>query len=537
MLLVLPVSHVDYNQASALLWWMRDLGGDFSSHNFLLVASQTLEPHHIQTLVNSAKMVGFQNVSGIHLKKEDPRGWPFGPNLMFATAAEHIRQLRPPQPFFWMEPDATPLKSDWLNAIEREYKRAGKPFMGVVFSKPWTHMNGVAVYPPDVGHYNQFMLQADHLPFDTVRPELVLPNAHTTDLLQHVWGDVETNTPPSFTSAQDLAIVSRDAVVFHRCKDGSLIKRLAEKRGSMSMPSNTGFSTKGKKQSRVAVLGLIKFHNPAFGKMMRSLDAMLSSVGTWSATFCVDNLNSPNIKALKEWSIISGKGADVFQEPSQLPGRRYQRMALLRNMLLKRLKESGNDPEFVLMLDTDIAGFAEWGGLRTLLKDRSWDAAAVLGLRPRFELPHFHPSTEYNLNNNTYAYYDLLALESVSGHRTIWPEGTPPRAWYWHGSTPPATIFTSLFPIDLRQGPMVEVNSAFGPAAFYRWEVIRELSYDESTEQCEHHGFHGCVRDIGGRVFVTSKVVALYSDPWNQVKQERTVIQKAVNAIQNAVGV
>src|SRR5688572_5937982 len=55
------------------------------------------------------------------------------------------------------------------------------------------------------------------------------PHTAYTNLIQDIGFLPGTKELPTFTDAASLSVLSPNAVLFHRCKDGSLIDRLREK--------------------------------------------------------------------------------------------------------------------------------------------------------------------------------------------------------------------------------------------------------------------------------------------------------------------
>lgn len=147
--------------------------------------------------------------------------WPYGANWMFRTTLKW--QSENPVPFYWLEPDCTPLKRGWLGRLEDEYFQCGKPFMGgVVHSsgttrQPGDHLTGCAIYPENAHKLLGKVLSERHDAFDMAIAHIAVPLAHHTDLFFHSWG-ARATTDPSRISPQ--------AVIHHQCKDGSLINRL-----------------------------------------------------------------------------------------------------------------------------------------------------------------------------------------------------------------------------------------------------------------------------------------------------------------------
>ena len=227
MIVAFPVCVKDQGIAYESLRWMKEMGDDYRHHQMVLVASSTVSDSVVDDMVHSAKDAGFTPITLLRMKDEQA-GWPAGPNMMFRAMAEHARKSASGS-FLWLEPDAVPLCSGWLDKLEGEYRSCKKPFMGVVYDKPFPHMTGVGIYPHDIARYNRYVLGQQRMPFDVVRPDLTIRHLHQTSLIHHEWGDSKTNVPWTFDTAESVERIREGAVIFHRCKDGSLLHRLRER--------------------------------------------------------------------------------------------------------------------------------------------------------------------------------------------------------------------------------------------------------------------------------------------------------------------
>ena len=101
------------------------------------------------------------------------------------------------------------------------------------------HMNGTAIYPPGFANLAPHAMAAGMgTAFDSeMTPDLVGRTHDCSRSWCHAWGLVNgvlhpsTGPPPHFAST--LAVdqwIPPDAVIFHRCKDGSLIDQLRAKK-------------------------------------------------------------------------------------------------------------------------------------------------------------------------------------------------------------------------------------------------------------------------------------------------------------------
>lgn len=229
-------SHRDRDVALRLLKWIGELGG-CKGHNLLLGCNQISQraSMHIELAEEAAKH--FDNVATFTPFDEDERDWPICCNHAWRSMAYHIRdQIR--EPWMWIEPDVTPRFPGWLDDIANEYVKGGKPFMGCDVDVPGSkrHMSGVGVYPAKVVAYCHLrrMPDLDREAWDMFFADEFLPHVHFTQLIQHIqfwpnYGDVPTfkDTGPE---------IHPSAVLFHRCKDGSLIERLRKERSPASVP-------------------------------------------------------------------------------------------------------------------------------------------------------------------------------------------------------------------------------------------------------------------------------------------------------------
>ena len=191
----------------------------------------------------------------IKLSKTGDSPWPVGANWGFYTCALYI-SMTTTSPFLWLEPDTCPLKSGWLDEIEAEYLTCQKPFLGPVITtqnKSFVprYLNGTSVYPANALKYFHssmvdFLKGAGNA-FDIAASSNTVPNAHFTNLIQHGYTDdmginrwgTHPNPPLVFKSVKEAGdpdhvvtpkVIRPETVLFHPCKNGSLIELLRKQR-------------------------------------------------------------------------------------------------------------------------------------------------------------------------------------------------------------------------------------------------------------------------------------------------------------------
>lgn len=273
MIVVLPLSHRDQDQAERVLSWTLTLDSYLRNHTLVLLGSTLSDKAKQDQLAAQAKST-FGYVASIRQRTPEERPWPISPNAMFRVATNFVAQTYR-KPFLWLEPDAIPLKPGWLNTLEMEYSRCGKDFMGAIWgpnANTNRHMNGNGIYPAGFVYDGP-----DTIPFDVWLGERVINRVYSTPLIHHEWGNIQTNTPWQFPDAESLKRIRKEAVVFHRCKDGALITRLQESK--MAQSENALNGDPGIKPFRKFVKGLIRssstyYHSGNLGDIIWALYAI-----------------------------------------------------------------------------------------------------------------------------------------------------------------------------------------------------------------------------------------------------------------------
>lgn len=270
MIVVLPFCNKDAQLACKNLEWMHELDGK-TSYRCMLAYPEGTEQQWIDRMLAAA----VQTFSDVHVfvyPDSDERTWPAGPNWSWQNVARYIPMITdtkgnnypfpkiypPDTPWLWLEADAIPMKPKWLDTLFDEYKRGGKPFMGHIV-QDMGHMNGVGIYPNDVARYTTKPFMVVHGAFDVAMKEEAIEETHNANhLILHCWG-LGSNDHPQHrgddpvASFRDVGQMNRvlnctkeewelrqskgepvgpkpDEVLFHRCKDGSLIDCMIQAR-------------------------------------------------------------------------------------------------------------------------------------------------------------------------------------------------------------------------------------------------------------------------------------------------------------------
>lgn len=236
LIVCLPYCRKDVEQARELLLWINELDHPAMMPAIIMAADHEVDRATVMQLKSlAAKSFSFVRTILVPTKKE---GWP--PNQMFLETAKVIQHSYR-FPFLWIEPDCVPLKPDWYFQIELAYNECPKKFMGPIIrqdkdaSLPKEHLTGCSVYPQDA--YDWFspitVVTEGKTPWDIAGADKVVRAAVNTDLIYHVWGTHAE--PPTFVVQRSSATprnamvrsdIPQSAVLFHRSKDGSLLRIL-----------------------------------------------------------------------------------------------------------------------------------------------------------------------------------------------------------------------------------------------------------------------------------------------------------------------
>ena len=177
-------------------------------------------PNHrsqVAKLVQHCRDLDGTEVQVFRWEREPDIGYPAICNAAFLWVAKIERR-----PFLWLEPDSIPLHPGWLARLEKEYERAGKPYMlSIDQQTPHDLVGGIGVYDPaalpestpSTCGFDGWLLEN--------RRELV----HRTELIQHSYGRYN---PEGFAAPwefpRDRWMVRPGAQIFHKDKYQGLIQ-------------------------------------------------------------------------------------------------------------------------------------------------------------------------------------------------------------------------------------------------------------------------------------------------------------------------
>lgn len=200
---------------------------------------------------------------------EDERPWPIAPNHLFRRIAYEIQE-NVKLDWLFLEADATVTRKGAVDEVEAEYaecKARGKFFMGdgvgsTVNTNAVDHMSGIAVYPWNSIQLAPSINMASMQAWDIYSAKEVLPQVHFTQKIQHIfWRSFNPPIIPTFTDQTSLSLLRENAVIFHRCKDGTLADRLMEKIEGVN-PPDVGKVMQGTKEIPLHTPYIYTYHEP-----------------------------------------------------------------------------------------------------------------------------------------------------------------------------------------------------------------------------------------------------------------------------------
>lgn len=219
MILVLPHFSGDEPLALKNLQWIQELDPVIDAE-CVLSFDNTTNPTRMEAVARQV----FRKVHHCTYNAPPQKKWPNASNWVFRHTAWHMF-ANFKEPWLWLESDCVAIRSGWFQAVRECHYEGRKPFTG-----HWNYRtnvwNGVSVYPWNVPDYaKQHLLLSKHNPWDVMASKEVLPHLNIANhLFQHIWQDDATGKAYHFTSVEQARSVVRDGVVlFHRCKDASLI--------------------------------------------------------------------------------------------------------------------------------------------------------------------------------------------------------------------------------------------------------------------------------------------------------------------------
>jgi hypothetical protein len=207
-LLIADLERVRNNQADILVFRRHD-AGEFSVAALGKLRDKFNTVHYEQS------------------RRRDAKGYPFGPNQMWADLVTMMGQMRQWNENYYaflpLESDCVPMRPGWIGELVEEFRTAkskGFAAVGHIHTNPIEHLNGVAIYDTHLWRIvpgNKLNGAEPQVAYDIYHRGQILPIAYNTPLIM-----MEYQRPTII--ADDLFKPWKDGfepAMFHGVKDGS----------------------------------------------------------------------------------------------------------------------------------------------------------------------------------------------------------------------------------------------------------------------------------------------------------------------------
>lgn len=157
--------------------------------------------------------------------------WPRPQNWTWQRTVKYLNEKT--KSWFWWEWDAIPVEKDWLTQLFDAHRSGKKPLSGpmVINNLGQSYMAGVGFYPGDIGMRANIAIRDLKHPFDIALAEIDgLAKSETVNNIDHLIIHTPLKSNTEFFSAEDVNFeIPNGALLFHKCKDGSLSEVLQGK--------------------------------------------------------------------------------------------------------------------------------------------------------------------------------------------------------------------------------------------------------------------------------------------------------------------
>ncbi len=243
ILLVIPYHQKDAVLAKQLINWMGELHPEGYLHPCMLACDASVDRDTQSEIFKLAKPL-FSSVELLRIPVPlDRQGWIPGSNFMFEKVAQTVQECVK-LPWLWYEPDCVPLHEAWLDGLATYYYVQPRRFMGTWVDSnqagmPNRYLEGCAVYDSRAYEGMKQFTASTTVGFPIGAAGYTVMRSTNTHLMQHFWG--KPDLAPTFRETKGegdpentipMGYLKPDCLSFHRCKDGTLIDILRQRRNS-----------------------------------------------------------------------------------------------------------------------------------------------------------------------------------------------------------------------------------------------------------------------------------------------------------------
>ena len=213
ILVVIPFSANDGVLAEHLCDYIFLLAKRVQKGHALLVVAADVHAE-MRTKVELAAKVAFETVEVVSAPAIISQNKHTHVNTLFRAAAETVSK-RYRIPWLWLEPDAVPLKANWLKAITEAHYAQPRRYSGSWLKATDLFLARIAVYPPDaIGDLDEFL--KPNMNFNMSAGTKIIPASTKTRMCQELAYYEESTT------------LNPEAVILHSDKRAVLLTKLRD---------------------------------------------------------------------------------------------------------------------------------------------------------------------------------------------------------------------------------------------------------------------------------------------------------------------
>jgi hypothetical protein len=279
MKIIIPVSQRDLKLAESLSELLLEQGGLGAHHGVLLTAPNctaldgTIASNLQKAFGTFTRLALEGGITEVGAPANPFQPYVYAANQMFQTAVRWLASTNNQDEFYWFEADNVPLRKGWADEFSKDYMMSvamKRPFLGKVLplaifnnnngeitikdDPEQPYMMGSGIYPARVDQFSQLWKLAKSLPWDTTMQWEVVPRCTPTDKIIHnhstkdykvADGQLTCSFATEPSRSTKTPIIPKEALVFHGCKDDSLIKIISS--GALDKKAKVGEGDKTKK--------------------------------------------------------------------------------------------------------------------------------------------------------------------------------------------------------------------------------------------------------------------------------------------------
>lgn len=244
------------------------------------------------------------------------------------------------------------------------------------------------------------------------------------------------------------------------------------------------------KDLHVIFCGITRDNADEIPAVLRSIDETGRLFGSYSAVIYENDSSDQTLDTLTDWKEGTSAKVKIISEIHNLDKRpSLQFLAYCRNQYLQEINKDEYDSyTHVIMVDFDMNLGWPVAGVINSFHQKNWHVIAANGIYTRagnmwdafpFRTDEIDEPYSYEKYGPIENYWPIL---HTPAHHRVYPPGTP----------------------------MVPVHSAFGGLCIYEKNILKGLSYDLESEDCEHVSLHKAIRDKGGKIYMNPAMVIVY---------------------------